>query len=293
VSTRKAPSNFAGKSLVILGCGYIGSELARQAVTAGLHVTALTRNREKAALLRESGVVVIEADLATTEWHAALGACANLAVNAISSGRGDAIQRERSYVGGMKSILAWAETAPVSTLVHLSSISVYPQLSGERVDEEADTSGVGARGAVQLATERLLVTAPARVGRWFVLRLAGIYGPGRTVLLEKIRAGQPLSGRPDEALNLIHRDDVCGAIWTAATAPDHVRNEIFNVVDDGEATRAEIGRELAALVAAPEPIFTGEAGTNRVVINDKIERVLGWRPAFASFREGYQNLLSR
>lgn len=288
-----APQKLRGKTLVVFGCGYVGAELARQALGAGMRVTALTRSADKAAALRAEGVTVIEGDLAEDRWHARLAGEVELAVNSVSSGGGDAAQRERSYVGGLRSILAWAQGHPVRTLVQLSSISVYPQTGGERVDETAETRGVGERGAVQLAAEALLRDAPPVVRRWFVLRLGGIYGPGRTVLLAKIRAGLPLGGCAEEHLNLIHRDDVCGAIWAAAGAPEEVRNEIFNVTDDGAATRGEIARALAHWSGALAPRFSGEAGTDRIVASDKIKRVLGWQPRFATFREGYANLLSR
>src|SRR3954453_14228696 len=68
--TVDAHGNFSGKRLVIFGAGYVGSAVARAAVARGLHVTALTRNPEKAARLRELGVTTVIADLAEPTWHA-------------------------------------------------------------------------------------------------------------------------------------------------------------------------------------------------------------------------------
>ena len=281
-----------GRTLVIFGCGYVGAELARQARERGLQVTALTHNPDHAATLRAAGVTAIEADLADEGWHERLAAGADFAVNSVSSGRGGAAQRQRSYVDGMRSILAWARRAPVGTFVHLGSISVYPDAGGGEVDETTPPDGGTERARVQIETERLLREGDAW-RRWTILRLAGLYGPGRGVLLAKVRAGEMLTGRPGEHLNLVHRDDVCRAIQAVWAGGEETAGVVFNVVDDGRATRGEIATWLAEWTGAPAPRFEGTPGTDRVVANARIKRVLGWRPAHASFREGYGTLLSR
>lgn len=289
---RGALSKLQGKSLIIFGCGYVGRRLAEEAIAAGLTVAALTRNAAKADALRAMGVRTVCADLADSAWHAELPNAFDFVVNSVSSGRGGAEQRRRSYVDGTRSILRWAERGPPETLVHLSSVSVYPQRHGETVDESASTAGVGERGAIQLAAEALVREAGGAGRRRFILRLGGIYGPGRTVLLARIKEGAALSGRAGEHLNLIHRDDICAAFWAAVTAREKAANEIFNVVDDAAATRGEIARWLAERTGAAAPRFDGEGGSDRVVSNAKIKRELGWSPAFSTYREGYANLLS-
>jgi len=107
-----------------------------------------------------------------------------------------------------------------------------------------------------------------------------------------------VAGRGDFRLNLIHRDDIAGAIRAAFDAPATVDGGVFNVADDGAATKAEVVAFLAAKLGLPAPRFTGEpAGgrrrvtPDRVIANDKIKRVLGWRPRYPSFREGYAAIL--
>ncbi len=300
--TTLAHGNFAGKRLVIFGCGYVGGAVARQAVERGMSVTALTRNPAKAAALRAAGVgEVIEADLAGDAWHARIPGGAEFVVNAVSSGGGGLEGYRRSYVDGMKSIVGWAErNGGVGTLVYTGSTSVYPQDGGVTVDETAPTDGVGEHGEVLLTAERVLREAPATaVRRWIVLRLAGIYGPGRMHLVEQVRAGS-VAGRGTHRLNLVHRDDICAAIWSALAASATVGSDVFNVADDGAAPKAEVTAWLAAKLGVATPTFTGlPAGgrramtPDRVIANAKAKRVLGWRPAFASFREGYENSLSR
>src|SRR6478735_10464732 len=207
-------SVLSGKRLVIFGCGYVGSAVARAALAAGASVEALTRNPEKAAALRAMGVVPVVADLAAADWHAAIAPGAEFVVNTVSSGGPDTY--ERSYVGGMQSIVAWAArgTKPVGTAVYTSSTSVYPQGGGAIIDETADAPGATPNGAIIRKSEQLLEAAPATAwARGFVLRLAGIYGPGRHHLLDQLRAGaNALNGAGRHRLNLVHRDDIVTAI---------------------------------------------------------------------------------
>jgi nucleoside-diphosphate-sugar epimerase len=73
-----------------------------------------------------------------------------------------------------------------------------------------------------------------------------------------------------------------------------VANEIFNVADDGAASKAEIAVWLAAQLGLPAPRFTGEPAAgrrtvtpDRIIANTKLKTTLGWRPRYPSFREGY------
>jgi nucleoside-diphosphate-sugar epimerase len=294
-----AHGNLSGQRLVILGCGYVGSELARQAVARGLRVTALTRNPVVAARLSAAGVEMVVAELASDGWHARIPAGAEFVLNCVSSGGGGIEGYRRSYVGGMQSLLAWARTAPVGTLVYTGSTSVYPQGGGVVVDETASTEGAGETARLLLEAEGMLGAGEAAARRRFVLRLAGIYGPGRHHLLDQLRNGaQEIAGRGDHRLNLIHRDDIVGAIWAAFTALPKVTGGIFNVTDDQPATKAEIAGWLAAKIGVPPPSFTGGPGSgrrpvtpDRVISNEKLKAGLGWRPEFPSFREGYARIL--
>ena len=293
-----AHGNFAGKHLAILGCGYLGGEVARQALARGLRVTAVTRNAGKAAGLRLLGVTAVEADLAGDAWHDAIGN-ADFALDCVSSGGGGAEAYRRSYLAGMISVLAWAQRRGlVDTLVYTSSTSVYPQDGGMRIDETAPAAGRDERTAVLVEAESLLRAMPSAVRRRVVLRLAGIYGPGRTHLLKQVQAGE-VSGAGSQHLNLIHRDDVCGAIWAVLGATAPAGDGLFNVVDDGAATKEEIVSWLAAQLGRPAPRFTGEATggrapvPDRIIANGRLKAAAGWNLIFPSFREGYASLLSR
>lgn len=296
-------SSLAGKRLVIFGCGYVGSALAQTALAAGARVEALTRNPEKAAALRAAGLAdVVVADLSATDWHRQLAGRADLVVNCVSSGGPHAYRA--SYVGGMASILAWAVKAgqPIGTLVYTSSTAVYPQGGGAVVTESLPAEGATPNGAIIRESEILLQqAAPAAVRRHFILRLAGIYGPGRHHLLDQLRAGADrLGGAGEHRLNLAHRDDIVSAIMACLGAPAAVGSEVFNVADSAPASRAEVVRWLAARLGRPEPALDGSATArrggapmpDRVINSARIRRVLGWHPRYSDYRMGYEKLLS-
>lgn len=298
-----AHGNFSGRRLVVLGAGYVGGAVARQAAAAGLQVTALTRNAAKAEALRAAGITTIEADLAGPDWQARVPAEADFVLNSVSSGGGGVAGYQHSYVDGMRAVAAWTRSGRIGTLVYTSSTSVYPQGGGARVDERAPTEPAGERASLLLAAEALALGAQRPAGgadRCFVLRLAGIYGPGRHHILDQLRAGEALAGTGEHLLNLAHRDDIAAAIVACFRAPLAVTGGIFNVADDEPATKAELAAWLATRLGLPPPRFDPTAVSrrradvpDRVILNGKLKQQLGWRAAYPGFRAGYENLLSR
>jgi len=297
-------SIFAGQHLVVFGCGYVGTALAEAAQAQGARVTALTRNEEKAAMLRARGIEVIVAELAATDWHGRIEGRVDFAANLVSAAAPTPEGYRASYVEGMRSILAWAASRPIGTLVYTSSTGVYPQGGGAHVDESASTEGASPTGRILVEAENLLRAAPASaVARSFVLRCAGIYGPGRHYLLNALRAGTTrFGGEPGFRMNLVHRDDIVAAIMSCCAAPAQVGSDLFNLSDGAPATRAELVGWLARSLGAPEPVFDGavpsarkggEPTPDRIIVADRIRRVLAWAPRCADYRAGYAPLLAK
>lgn len=295
-------TGLANKRLVIFGCGYVGAEIARQARRVGMTVTALTRNPEKAAALAALGVETVIDNLAADTWHGRVAAGVELVLNCVSSGGGGIAGYRRSYVEGMRSVLVWAQHHTIATIIYTSSTSVYPQGAGAIIDETAPTEGVGESGRILVEAETLLCDSPGAGQRRCILRLAGIYGPGRHHLLDQLRTGAAeLAGSGEPRLNLAHRDDICAAIWAVFGAPDSINDRIYNVADDAPARKAEVVQWLAERLGRASPRFTGGAASerrgfaappDRIISNTRLKAELGWRPRFPSYREGYTAILA-
>jgi nucleoside-diphosphate-sugar epimerase len=286
------------KQLVVFGAGYVGAALVDRALGGGAKVAALTRNLERAEALRARGAEVLVADIATPEaWIGQLDCRFDYVVNCVSGGGAGVDGYHRSYIDGLRSLLQWAEaTNQEGRLVYTGSTSVYAQGEGQRVTEADPAIGRDERSAILVQAEALALGWP---GVATVLRLAGIYGPGRHYLLDELRAGAiAIAGRAGHHLNLIHRDDVVGAIEQVLQAEaEAVDRQVFNVADDGPAPKGEVVHWLAQRLHRPAPTFEtaapGRRGLvpDRVIANDRLKR-LGWRPSFANYRAGYEAILA-
>ncbi len=293
-------------SLIIFGCGYVGSEVARQALQKGWQVRALTRNAEKAEALRELGLTQVEvADLDSREWHDKFEPEQDFVLNCVSSAGGGLDGYRKSYIEGQRSILEWAAGWHIGTYVYTGATSVYPQADGEWVDETASSENASDHGSLLLESEELLKGARG-LSRWFVLRLAGIYGPGRHYFVDMLRAGKTeFPGSGETWLNLIHRDDIARAVFAAFEAPAEIANRIYNVADGHPAPRGEIIGWLAQQCGQPAPTFepaqsrardsgrrsAGGQLPNRRIDAGLIRKELGWEPAYVTFRDGFTEVL--
>ncbi len=295
--------------ILIFGCGYVGGAVANVALARGWIVTALTRNAEKAEALASRGVEVIQADLADTAWHARVERRQDIVLNCVSSGGGGLAGYRHSYVEGMKSILAWAAPGVPATFIYTGSTSVYPQGDGAIVTEDSPVGEGGSEAAAPLLEAERLVRESNCFARWFVLRLAGIYGPRRHYLLDQLRAGATVfPGTGTHRLNLVHRDDIVSAILACAAAPAGVRDAIFNVADGMPVPKAEVTQWLAQQLERVAPTFARDSGElppevprvrgrsgpvpDRYISNAKITQTLGWQPRYADYRAGYGQIFA-
>ncbi len=287
--------------MTVLGAGYVGGRLVRQAVGRGLRVTALTRNRSVADRLKDlGGVDVVCGLLEDDAWHSRIPPDQDLVVNCVGAGGGGLAGYRRSYLEGQESINRWLAGGRVRVLIYTGSIGVYPQDDGSRVDETAPAGGHSEFADVLLEAERRVLEAGGPDLRRFILRLAGIYGPGRHFLLDRLRAGEPIPGDPGAVMNAVHLDDICGAVWSAAAGARPGSDGVYNVVDDLPATRREVAGWLASRLGLPEPVFdpsvSGPRGRrarsrHRRIANEKIKATFGWTPRFPTYREGYTAIL--
>jgi nucleoside-diphosphate-sugar epimerase len=192
------------------------------------------------------------------------------------------------YVGGLTNVLD-ALPAP-RRFVYVSSTSVYGQGGGEWVDEDSPTEPVEENGRIVLECERLL---RRRLPDAIILRLAGIYGPGRLIKRAAVERGEPLATDPDKTVNLIHVED--GARAVVAAAERGRTGATYNVADGRPVTRREFYGELARLLGAPSPRFEPMSvdRTDRRISNRRLRSELGLELLYADYRAGLRQAVER
>ncbi len=294
------------ESVMIFGCGYVGSALARGLISHGVRVGALTRNAAKADELRALGVdEVIEAALDSPAWHQQLKGSYRAVVNCVSSAGGGVAGYRKSYLEGQGRILEWAKGRAIERYLYTSSTSVYPQDGGVCVDESCGTDGAPETGQILLESERMIAEAGERFGRWYVFRLAGIYGPGRHYLLDLLRSGvTDIPGSGAHHLNLIHRDDIVSVMLRALSLGQTAASGVYNLADDSASTKASVVDWLARRIGVAAPHFDSAATSSRlmrrggrmpdrIILNRKAKEAFAWSPHYPDFRGAYEVLLSQ
>lgn len=279
--------------VLIIGPGYVGLELGRQLVRAGHEVSGLRRGA--GAELAGAGLRPLTGDITQPSSLAQLPREFDWVVNCVSSTQGGAEDYRRVYRDGLRNLIAWLGPTPPRKFVHTSSTGVYGQDDGSLVDETAPVEPPTETGRVLVEAEtELLAAARARGFPAVVLRVAGIYGPGRGWWFKQFIAGEArIEGDGGRWLNMIHRDDVAGCL--AAALANGRPGEIYNAVDDEPVTQREFFTWLAAqLGRAMPPSVPEEASasrkrgvTNKRISNGKLKRELGCAFQFPTFREGY------
>jgi nucleoside-diphosphate-sugar epimerase len=182
-------------------------------------------------------------------------------------------------------------------LGYLSSTGVYGDTGGAWVDETAPlvSKGGGAgRRSLRAEADAAWLARAARV-----LRLPGIYGPGRSAL-DRVREGRAhCIDLPGQVFSRIHVSDIVTGVIAALDAPPGA----YNLADDLPCSQNEVIEEACRLARLPEPplLSLDEAGLspaarafyaeNRRVANGKAKRMLGWRPRYPTYREGLRDLL--
>ncbi len=287
--------------VLIVGCGYVGLPLGGELVKRGHEVFGLRRSAGAANELRAVGINPLVGDITQAAELARLPAGYDWVVNCVASGGGGEEGYRAVYLQGTKNLLEWLSAAPPQRFVYTSSTSVYGQDDGSLVTESSPTEPLAETSRILVATERaLLEAAQLRSFPTTVLRLAGIYGPGRGYWLRQYLQGQAsIEGAGERILNQVHRDDVIGAAIAALERGQS--GSIYNVVDDEPVSQLEmfqwlakqLGRGLPPVVPEDREPTRRRAATNKRVSNHKLRTELGYAFKYQTFREGFAAELRR
>jgi nucleoside-diphosphate-sugar epimerase len=283
---------------LIVGCGYVGLPLGAELVCQGHEVFGLRRSAAAENELEAAGIKPLVADITRPETLAQLPRGFDWVVNCVAAGGGVENYR-RVYLEGTRNLLEWLAFAPPEKFVHTGSTGVYAQYDGSVVTEESSADPVAETAKILRKTENVLLAAARKNFPAVILRVAGIYGPGRGHWFKQFLRGEArIEGDGSRFLNMIHRDDVAGCI--IAALKNGRAGEIYNASDDEPVSQLNFFAWLAETLGKPLPPSVTETPDERKrgvtakrVSNHKLKTELGYQFKYPDFRKGCAAEISR
>jgi nucleoside-diphosphate-sugar epimerase len=275
-------------SVYIAGCGDLGTEAGLRFAAAGHRVVGLRRRAELVPTPLEGRAVDLRTETPVIDDDA------TVVVVALAAGSRDPDEYRATYVDGLRRVLDAIEASAADPrLLVVSSTAVYDVDDGSVVTEETPATGASPTAAVLVEAEALL---RERAPHATLLRLSGIYGPGRERLIEQVRGGDAtLAEQPGTSphTNRVHRDDAAAAIVHLAGLA--MIGPVYLVTDD-EPVRLDdvltfLAAELGVAAPAPAPPRGRQAGGDKRLSNALL-RGTGFSFTYPTYREGYRAVLA-
>jgi nucleoside-diphosphate-sugar epimerase len=268
--------------VLIAGCGYVGSVAAELFGAAGWKVAGWTRSGAAPGVSCEMHAL----DLSDATSVRNAPGHFDVIIHCASTRGGDSELYRRVYLEGARNLRQRFEDA---AFIFVGSTSVYAQTGGEWVTEESAAEPRHETGKILREAEEFVLQNDGTVTRF-----AGLYGPGRSIYLQRLLRGEAaIDPENDRFINQLHRDDAARALFLLATVSKRSPSEIYNVADDRPVRQSEYYRWLAAKLDRPVPpagvaqMTRKRGNSNKRVANTKL-RSVGWNPAYPSFHEGME-----
>jgi nucleoside-diphosphate-sugar epimerase len=274
--------------ILVVGAGDIGGNLARQLADQGHTVWGLRRTSKPIA----DNVMRITGDVSNLDEYPLLPDALDIIVYCVASPTFSKEGYHAYYYKGVKNTLKRLKGQSLKRFIFVSSSSVYHQMEGEWVDESSETSPTSFAGKEMLAAEQALLKSKIP---GTVIRFTGIYGPGRTRMIEQARQGGYCDPEPAVWTNRIHRDDCLGVLKTMIQRAlcDDVIDDVYLATDDEPATLFDVLEWMKDRIGdVDEDHGLGEVTrrANRRCSNKKL-KALGYVFEYSNYREGYDSML--
>jgi nucleoside-diphosphate-sugar epimerase len=276
--------------ILIAGIGYIGESLADHLHASGESVAGLTRSSDSAAALDRAKPFPVHAcDISNRE--ALLERVSDFddvhaVVHCASSGHGGAESYRSVYLEGARNLL---DLFPDTRLLFTSSTGVYAQDDDSTVSEDSPAEPDRETGRILVEAENLVLGSGG-----IIARIAGIYGPGRSVHLRRFLAGEAvIEDGGGRYLNQAHRADIVSAIALLLGSAE-ASGQVYNIVDDTPQTQRACYSFLAEHFEKDLPPSRARESeskrgwSSKRVSNARL-RGLGWAPEFPSFKDAVLN----
>jgi nucleoside-diphosphate-sugar epimerase len=291
---------------LIFGYGYLGQRVARLAKVSGDSVFATTRSPQKMESIEKEGFQPLKCDWtdrrAICQCIAELGKLNRILVAVAYDRHGNA-DRESAMVGGLANLIDALKTGEGDhkdcKICYISTTGVYHQTGGVWVDETSPTRPTRDGGKAHLRAEALLRRQWGSA-EYRILRLSGIYGPGRVPRAADVIAGRPIASPADGYLNLIHVEDAAAAVMAAWQLRSDQGRHTYVISDDHPVIRRQFYEQIASQCGAKSPTFVDPASdssvrfrseTNKRVWNRRMKHELGLKLQFPTYREGLKDVL--
>jgi len=259
----------------ILGCGWLGSPLAKALLENGFSVKGSTTSVEKLSALKKSGIQAFQIELSETkilgEIDSFLENSKILLIDIPPKLRGNS---KENFVSKIRNLIPFIEKSDVENVIFISSTSVYGE-DNLIVTEETELNPDTESGRQLVKSEQLLQSNPNF--KTTVLRFGGLIGEDRHPI--KFLAGRKNIENPNAPINLIHQEDCIGIIITILchTEPVEVWNETFNAVTPFHPSRKKYYTQKAIEFDLPLPEFNSETLTfGKTIASSKVETILGY-----------------
>lgn len=277
--------------VLVVGTGDIGGHLATDMAAQGHQVWGLRRSEKPIG----EGVQLITADVSEVESLLDLPTELDIVVYSIASPDFSQEGYHKYYYQGLRNLLNALKVAGQTPkrVFFVSSTSVYHQMEGEWVDENTETNPVNFSGREMLAAENALMedSVPGTV-----VRLSGLYGPGRLRMIEQARHGHHCDPEPEVWTNRIHRDDAVGSLLflIKQALDDQPLENIYLATDHEPATLYDVLEWLKDRIGDVEPDVEMNSVTRRANRRCKNQRLLdaGYQFKYESYQQGYDKILT-
>ncbi|MFD4839348.1 NAD-dependent epimerase/dehydratase family protein [Achromobacter sp. NPDC058515] len=232
--------------VLLIGCGDLGQRVARRFLARGDEVHALRRHPPAGDA---SGIQWLQGDIARADLLPGLPQGVTRLIHLPAPGARDPGVYRAVFIDGLRNVLQELDASRLKRIVFVSSSAVYGEHHGDWVTEDTPPAPQGFNGRVLLEAEAALASQAVSST---ALRLAGLYGPGRLQLIERLRSGAAgAPTRPEHWANRIHIDDAAAAVVHLALLPDVA--PVYIGCDDTPLPLHTLYADLARLIGAPAP----------------------------------------
>ena len=248
-------------NIAIIGCGYVGCAVSKYwQSNSNFMLTATTTNPQRISTLEAVAQRVIVTS--GNDLESLKAVLKNQEVILLSVGAKTADSYEETYVNTAKNLVSLLPQFPnIHQVIYTGSYSIYGDRNGVWVDEESPPAPANRNSQLLRKTEDILLTANNDNTRVCILRLGGIYGPGREMVKLFSRAsGTTRPGNGEDISNWIHLDDI---VSTIEFAREQRLQGIYNLVDDSHLTNKELLNNVMTKNNLPNVIWDADNKNTR------------------------------